>query len=32
MQPGNSVALIEELMQFRPLFVEDPIPLLAVHF
>jgi galactonate dehydratase len=26
MQPGNSVALIEELMQFRPLFVEDPIP------
>jgi galactonate dehydratase len=26
MQPGNSVALIEELMPFRPLFVEDPIP------
>lgn len=26
MQPGNSIALIEELMQFRPLFVEDPIP------
>jgi galactonate dehydratase len=26
MQPGNSVVLIEELMQFRPLFVEDPIP------
>ena len=26
MQPGNSVALIEELMQVRPLFVEDPIP------
>ena len=26
MQPGNSVALIEELMQFRPLFVEDPMP------
>lgn len=26
MQPGNSVALIEELMAFRPLFVEDPIP------
>ena len=26
MQPGNSIALIEELMPFRPLFVEDPIP------
>lgn len=26
MQPGNSVALIEELMPYRPLFVEDPIP------
>ena len=26
MQPGNSVALIGELAQFRPLFVEDPIP------
>ena len=26
MQPGNSLALIEELMPFRPLFVEDPIP------
>lgn len=26
MQPGNSVALIENLAQFRPLFVEDPIP------
>ena len=26
MQPGNSTALIRELAQFRPLFVEDPIP------
>ncbi|MDA3018455.1 MAG: mandelate racemase/muconate lactonizing enzyme family protein [Actinomycetota bacterium] len=26
MQPGNSIALIKELMKFRPLFVEDPIP------
>ena len=26
MQPGNSVALIQELARFRPLFVEDPIP------
>jgi len=26
MQPGNSIALIKELMQFRPLFVEDPVP------
>lgn len=26
MQPGNSVVLIEELMPYRPLFVEDPIP------
>lgn len=26
MQPGNSIALINELAQFRPLFVEDPIP------
>lgn len=26
MQPGNSVALIKELMPYRPLFVEDPIP------
>lgn len=26
MQPGNSVALINELAQFRPLFVEDPVP------
>lgn len=26
MQPGNSIALIRELAQFRPLFVEDPIP------
>lgn len=26
LQPGNSVALINELAQFRPLFVEDPIP------
>jgi galactonate dehydratase len=26
MQPGNSIALIKELMKFRPLFVEDPVP------
>lgn len=26
MQPGNSIALIQELARFRPLFVEDPIP------
>lgn len=26
MQPGNSIALINELARFRPLFVEDPIP------
>ena len=26
MQPGNSIALIKELMKFRPLFVEDQIP------
>lgn len=26
MQPGSSVALINELARFRPLFVEDPIP------
>ena len=26
MQPGNSIALIQELMPYRPLFVEDPIP------
>jgi galactonate dehydratase len=26
MQPGNSIALIKELMPYRPLFVEDPIP------
>ena len=26
MQPGNSVALIQELARFRPFFVEDPIP------
>ncbi len=25
MQPGNSVALINELARFRPLFVEDPV-------
>ncbi len=25
MQPGNSTALINELAQFRPLFVEDPV-------
>jgi galactonate dehydratase len=26
MQPGNSIALIKELMKYRPLFVEDPVP------
>lgn len=26
MQPGNSVALVNELARFRPLFVEDPVP------
>ena len=26
MQPGNSIALIKELIKFRPLFVEDPVP------
>lgn len=26
MQPGNSIALIDEIAKFRPLFVEDPIP------
>ena len=26
MQPGNSIALIKELMKVRPLFVEDPVP------
>lgn len=26
LQPGNSTALINELAQFRPLFVEDPVP------
>jgi len=26
LQPGNAVALINELARFRPLFVEDPIP------
>lgn len=26
MQPGNSIALIQELARFRPFFVEDPIP------
>lgn len=26
LQPGNSVALIDELARFRPLFVEDPVP------
>ncbi len=25
MQPGNSIALINEIAQFRPLFVEDPV-------
>lgn len=26
MQPGNSIALIQELARLRPFFVEDPIP------
>ncbi len=26
LQPGNSVALIDEIARFRPLFVEDPVP------
>jgi len=26
LQPGNSIALINELTRFRPLFVEDPVP------
>lgn len=26
MQPGNAIALINELARFRPLFVEDPVP------
>lgn len=26
MQPGNAIALIDELARFHPLFVEDPVP------